>query len=168
MNATLNDASTITKLEPYKVDAEHAAKLDLWLHTRGGIFVWKNADMGAYDCGKTVCTPAQTETGEPTGAPSWRYTNTPDRHILHVADVVVSLIETVETVPIKLKPRGWGMVITKKSQDQLDTKLWGMRAEHPGSDCWYNIDGETAVFRRETGVIPLQEFMIKTKTAHES
>lgn len=166
MNATTNVPSTTTKLEPYKIDDTHAGKLWSWLQTRGGVFVWKNADMGDWACGKTVCTPALTETGEPMASPHWKYTNKPDRHITDPADVVVAVIDTLEIVPLVMAPRGWVNLVPNKYKLKLEKKLEKTKTNNPGADCWYELDGESAIFRRETAVLPLRDYMSYSHANH--
>lgn len=166
MNATLNAPSTTPKLEPYKIDDTHAGKLWSWLQTRGGVFIWKNADMGDRTCGKTVCTPALTETGEPMGAPHWKYTNKPDRHITDPADIVVSVIKTLQCEPLVYK-KGHND-LTKKCEEKLGLVLAHLKACHPKAECWYNLQEDDAVFSCEADVLPIRDYMAYRHANHES
>lgn len=98
----------------HEVAEENAHKFAEWLRSRGGILVWKSADLGS--AGRSVSTPALTTEGQSYPSPGWQFT-TPDRHITDPADVEVYVPEVVESFPIKLK-RSQGRLVLNDASDR--------------------------------------------------
>lgn len=152
---------TATTIEPYKIDDTHAEKLDLWLRTRGGVFVWKNLDLGSPTSGATSCTPATTQEGTPYPSPHWRFGNKPERHLTRHDEVVVSRIETVEQLPAKFTHQGLSAACRKKA----DQRCAATRTTF-GGDVWWSVsDDPAAIFiKREAEVVPLSEYLSTLST----
>lgn len=59
----------------HDVHVDNAPRFAVWIRERGGIAVWRSADLS--DPLKSWCTPALTD-GKPTPKPTWQARDTPE------------------------------------------------------------------------------------------
>lgn len=139
-------------MEKHQIDATEAQKIIGWIRDRGGIAVWRSADLGSPLVRWT--TPLNGPDGTPTGRPSWQAEKAPYRVITDAADVEVVTGKEAKRFRVSLA-RGDGLSV--RLTDASSRKLRGA-VEKAGSGAWYQFDYATqeAVVYVPGDVTPLQ------------
>ena len=112
---------------------ENEAKAAAWLATRGGIAVWRNVNLSSHAIGSETYTPANAETGEPTGKPSWQVSF--DRIVPDPAEVQVEEFAEVARCKVVRGKYGPPCDPIARGRVKLDALL-----EQAGEGAWGKFD----------------------------
>jgi hypothetical protein len=156
-------------MEKHVVRPENASQIWDWLQARGGLFVWRSADLS--DPSASVTTPARNADGSVKTSPGWKYPGSPERHVTSADDVIVIQSTVLEEVPVSLK-RGSGfmnLVLTDGSERKMERKTEKHRKAHPGKEIWWMPTGDpffpSCVILMDGNSVPIAEFMAKEDSA---
>lgn len=126
---------TIKALEPHRILAENADKIWNWLHTRGGVAIWRSADLG--DPGKTWTCPYLDESGKPKEKQSWKMESAPSRIITDPAEIVVDVPKEIKRFRVAVRMGGNGLQF--KCTDASSRKIRAA-CEKAGENSWHEFD----------------------------
>jgi hypothetical protein len=141
------------------VDPENAAKVRLWVETRGGVLVWESANLG--NPGASWTTPALTEEGQDYPRPTWEAAKQPSQHIrsLDAIEVVPTREHRRFRVAVR---RGHGLqfVLTDAASRKV-RKAVADAAKASGTDAWHGFDygAQEAVIYTALPGVPLSEWV---------
>lgn len=139
----------------HRITAENAALVKLWLRDRGGILIWRSADL--CDPGKSWTTPATGPDGTPTTKPSWQADATPVRLITDPDDVEVITPKLVRRfhVALRMGASGTRIKLTDASGRRVHKAL-----DKAGPGSWREFDYGTqeALIFVEDEVVPLADW----------
>jgi hypothetical protein len=145
-----------TTLEKYRVAAENAGKISLWLKERGGIQIWKSRDLA--DPGASKTTPYLDPAGNVAKSPGWKFGDKPDRHITDEADVEVAFPKLVESFRVKFVQKGMRITVNAAGSRKIKLRL-GHWSETTGKEAFYTFDSSDVVnVYVDDVVIPLQQW----------
>jgi hypothetical protein len=139
-------------MTPHVVDAKDAPLIREWMRTRGGIAIWRSANLS--NPGASWTTPATAPDGGPAQRPNWQADIAPVRVITNPADVVIVEPVEVSRMRVAIEQHGLMLKLTTASSRALRHRLARLGAGH-----FYRFDYETqeAVFCREGEAMPLME-----------
>ena len=132
---------------------ENATKFLDWLKGRGGIAIWKSANLS--NPGASWSTPALQENGGPTTKPTWEASGTPEI-ITDVAEVIVLTFKEVKRFRVGVKQKGMGLRVTAAGTRRINAAC-----AKAGADAFYDFDYSTqeAVIKVPDLRISLVEFV---------
>lgn len=128
---------TDTILEPHRILAENADQIWGWLKTRGGVAIWRSADLG--DPSKSWSGPRLGEDGQPKKKPCWQSEDEPERIITDPAEIVVDVPQVVKRFRVAVR-MGDGLRI--KCTDASSRKIRAA-CEKAGENSWHEFDYTT-------------------------
>lgn len=146
---------TDTRLEKHTVSPENAAKFKEWILSRGGVAVWRSADLS--DPGLSMSSPALNRDGTPTAKPHWKLENTPHRVITDPADIDVVTDREVKRFHIGVRPGSQGLSLkvtgggTRKIRAAVEKAGRGARYE-------FDYDTQEAVILVPDKVVSLKDW----------
>lgn len=145
----------------HRIKAHAAATVFNWFKSRGGIFVWKSADL--CDPCKVWTTPFKDEKGVVTGKPSWQCDATPTL-LSDPAEVEVVVPKEVKRfrVAVRMGASGTRIKLTDASSAKLRKAL-----DKYGDESFYEFDYSTqeAVIFVSEKIISLTEFIGEQKAS---
>lgn len=145
-------------MDKHQVSPENATLIRTWLEQRGGIAIWRSADLS--DPGASVTTPVNAEDGTPTQKPGWKWQATPERIITSIDEVEVVVPEEVKRFRVALRRGGNGLKI--KLTDAASKRVRDAVAK-AGEGAWYEFGGDAfsgaqAIIYKPGMTIPLATF----------
>jgi|GEM_PF-1613003 len=150
--------------EKHYVEAENAERIWDWLQTRGGLAIWRSADLS--DPGKSWTTPAQEEDGSPKAKQSWQMMNEPYRIITDPSEVEVHVPKEVDRFRVAIRQKGdWGLrfELTDGSSRRLRQRVRKADEKYCGDEelAWYAFDYECqeAVIFVPDRQVPIKEYI---------
>lgn len=129
------------KTEPHYCSEENAARFAEWLEKRGGIAVWKSANLS--NPGASWSSPALTPDGQPTTRPTWQANSTPARIITSADDVVVETMREYKRFRVALRMGAQGFSIKCTDASSARIHKWCERAAEQYGYSSYVFDYET-------------------------
>lgn len=152
--------NTIPTPDYHYCTPETAARFADWLATRGGIAVWRSADLS--NPSQSWSTPALTPDGAPTPKLSWKMQSAPERIITDINLIRVSVWREVKRmhVAVRLSSQGLAYRLTDASSKRLRETVARISRE-TGREVTYAFDYGTqeAVISVEEEAIPLQTWL---------
>lgn len=153
-------------MQKHIVNAAEAAKVFDWLQTRGGLALWKSADLS--DPGKSWTCPLNDENGERKGKPIWQADSTPYRIITDPSDVEVHVPKEVARFHVALRPKGFRLVCTDGSTRKIQKAVEKANEQHCQGQlhAFYAFDYSTqeAVIFVPDRILPLPEYIQECQT----
>jgi hypothetical protein len=142
---------TETRLEKHTVAPENAAKFKEWIASRGGVAVWRSADLS--DPALSMSSPALDREGNPTAKPHWKLENTPYRVITNPDDIEVITGKEVKRfhIGVRMGSQGLSLKVTDGSTRRIHAAV-----SKAGDGAWYEFDFDTQeaiIFAPGAGVI---------------
>jgi hypothetical protein len=129
---------TETKLEKHTVSPENAAKFKEWIASRGGVAVWRSADLS--DPALSMSSPALDREGNPTPKPHWKLENMPHRVITDPNDIDVITGKEVKRfhIGVRMGSQGMSLKVTEGSTRRIRAAV-----DKAGDGAWYELDHST-------------------------
>lgn len=121
--------------EKLQIRPEQAARFREWLRDRGGIAVWRSANLA--NPGASWSTPALQPDGTPTPRPTWEAEDRPSRIITDPAEVEV--VEPKEVKRFYVAVRRGSQGLSLKLTDGASRKVRAA-VEKAGPEAWYSFD----------------------------
>jgi len=113
----------------YECVAEHAATMIEWITHRGGVALWKSADLS--DLSAQWATPVLDKNGKPNNKPHWKARDTPII-ITDANEIGIYTEKIFRELPVSLRrsSNGLSLKLTDASQRKLDAALDKCKAKH--------------------------------------
>ncbi len=124
-------------MDKHPISPENATLIRTWLEERGGLAIWRSADLS--DPGASVTTPAKAEDGTATLKPGWKWQETPERIITNIDEVEVVVPEEVKRFRVALR-RGRNSLKIKLT-DAASKRVRDAVAK-AGEGAWYEFGGD--------------------------
>lgn len=135
---------------------ENAERFATWLRDRGGIAVWRSANLS--NPGASWSTPRLDPMGGQMTKPTWQAQDIPERIVVDPADVEVLERIEVKRVPIALRRSGTALKLTDASSRRVREQV-----AKAGDGAWHEFDHEhqQAVIYKPGKATPLLEYLAK-------
>jgi hypothetical protein len=142
----------------HRITSDNAQQIWTWFQNRGGISVWKSADLS--DPGKSWTTPANDAEGKPIGKQHWKMQDAPSLTITDPAQVAVDVGKEVKRFRVSVRVGGNGLAL--KCTDASSARI-RKALEKAGPDSWYEFDYENqeAVIFAPGESLPLLDFVAR-------
>lgn len=136
----------------HRIDAKDIKQISEWFATRGGIAVWRSANLANPGGGWTA--PINGPDGKPAGKPNWQAHHTPERLITDPSEVEIVEGREVRRFRVAIR-HGDGMSITLS--DAASRKVRTALAK-AGPNSWNEFDysAQEAVIMVPAKVVPLR------------
>lgn len=97
--------------DPAKIQCqpENASKYKDWLANRGGLFVWRSANLS--NPGQQWVGPARDKDGNAATKENWQMENTPSRHITDISQVEVEVDKVLKELRCGIRRGGNGLTL---------------------------------------------------------
>ncbi|MEI6232630.1 MAG: hypothetical protein WCT04_06235 [Planctomycetota bacterium] len=150
---------------PYACREEDAARIHDWLVNRGGILIWRSANLS--NPGASWTTPAQDANGGPYEKPNWQCASQPEKHILNIDDVIVYTPTEVKRfhVATRMSGNGLSIKVTDGGSRRLRTEVAKAHQKF-GQFAWHVFDYdsyENARIMIESERKPMADWVAKHK-----
>lgn len=119
----------------HEVTVENAASIWSWFQDRGGIAIWRSANLS--NPGQTWTAPLLTKEGSPTAKQSWEMENEPCRVITDPQEVYVVTPREVKRFHVAVRRGSQGLSF--KCTDASSARIKAACAK-AGEDSWYEFD----------------------------
>lgn len=145
------------KSTPIKVSPDKAPLLRAWLRDRGGIAIWRSADLS--DPSWSTFTPALDINRQPTRKPSWKAKDEPERVITDAREVLVVIPKELKRFRVALRRAGLQLKLSDASSLKLRRELAKLLGREGGA-AWYEFDydSQEAVIYVPAQTLTLIEF----------
>jgi len=141
--------------QPFLIPPENAAKVLLWLKTRGGLALWRSEDLS--DPSSSWYTPALTAEGTPSPRPHWKTATTPHRVITSIDEIQVSEDKEVRRFHIAIRMGAQGLRI-KLTSGSTKRVLAAEAKAGIGSYHLFDFEAQEAVIMAPDKITPLSEW----------
>ena len=140
----------------YQIAACNAKKFTEWLKSRGGVALWRSADLSRP--GQTCWTPAKTEDGKDYAKPGWMYESKPEKVVTDAHEFEVCFDKEVKRfhVAVRMGSQGFSLKLTDASSARVHKEV-----EKAGEGAYYEFDYndyKNCVILAPEKTIPLTEY----------
>lgn len=136
----------------HQVTAQDAERIREWLNTRGGLALWRSANLA--NPGGSWTTPFRNAQGLAMGKPTWEAESAPYRVITDASEVEVVTEREVKRfrIAIRLGSQGMSYKLTDASTAKVRREV-----AKAGAEATYRFDYETqeAIILVPAEVVPL-------------
>lgn len=154
--------------DTHECPVNNAALFAEWIATRGGLLLWRSADLS--DSGKTWTTPATTPEGKAYLKPHWRLEDKPYAHITSTSSVNVIAYREVKRFHVAIR-RGGSQSLVFKLTDASSRKLKAACAKAAASSVYndaihgFDYSTQEAVISVPVKIISLTTWLKEKKRA---
>ena len=138
---------------------ENAEKFWNWLHTCGGMAIWKSVNLS--NIGMSWTTPVMDSEGKAISKPSWEAENSPSRIITNPEEVVVSTPKEVKRfhIGVRMGSQGLSFKVTDGGTRRIRREVTNATMKY-GKPVWYEFDYEfqDAVIMTAGELVPLVNY----------
>lgn len=141
----------------YQCSPADAAKVYDWLKNRGGLMIWKSANLS--NPGASWTTPRLRADGSESPKPTWEADEKPDRIITDAGDVEVVQDREVRRFRVKIEPHGLTIKLSFTSSERVRAAI---EKAGPGATYKFDYSSQEAMILVPDKVTPISEWVSKS------
>lgn len=143
----------------YICDESNIDKIKMWLDLRGGILIWKSADLS--DPSFSMTTPYLNADGEISSRPHWKCENNPSEHIVSYDEVVITTPKEYKRFKVGVLQRGFSYSVTDAGSRRIRKELEDVYNK-TGKTSYYVFDyfaEKNCVIMIDDKTVPMLEYL---------